>query len=68
MISTQIETQMNKMNVSIENAINGRHIQKYIYPEDISPLLTPTDSEMIVNTIAPGKPSEPIRDNLNVHI
>ena len=56
------------MNVSIENAINGRHIQKYIYPEDISPLLTPTDSEMIVNTIAPGKPSEPIRDNLNVHI
>ena len=27
MISTQIETQMNKMNISIENAINARQAQ-----------------------------------------
>ena len=65
MILTQIVTQMNKMNVSIENAINVRQTQKYISPADTSHPLIPAKSKMIINDITQDKSSEIIRYIIN---
>ena len=58
---------MKKMNVNIDktvsNAINASQNQHYISPTTNSPPSTPTDNQLLVNNITPGKPSEPVRDN-----
>ena len=59
-ISTQIKKKRNKITASIDNAINARQNQNYIYPADNYPPLTPNDIEIIVNTITPDKSSKPI--------
>ena len=52
MISTQLEKQMKKMNVSIDNAVsnalNAGHNQQYSTPTDNSPTLTP-ENQPIAN-------------------
>ena len=65
MISTQLEKQMDKTNVSINknvyNAINAGKNQYYITTTDNSPTLTP-ENQLIANHITSQKPLGTIRE------
>ena len=65
MISTQLEKQIEKMNISIDktvsNALNAGHNQQYNTPTDNSPTLTP-ENQLIANQITPQKPMGTIRE------
>ena len=60
---------MKKMNVIIDNAVsnavNASQNQYCVSPTAKFPQLTTNNNQLIVNSIIPVKPSEPIRDNLN---
>ena len=65
MISTQLEKQMEKMNVRMDkivsNAPNAGHNQQYSTPTDDLPTLTP-ENQLIANQITPQKPLGTIRE------